>query len=197
MMKNYDFSLQNYLKCPLNIEFNLNLNSQKIVKSLRKLAFRWFDIGLFRWYHIKEIRNILIEEEFLKEFSINLSYSLKAKAYMKDCGEIYISLGALLFKSNMTTFKVLCHEVAHIWLSQQPFYSSLKELNKEFKQKYYKIEKVYLASPIELYAMVISVELMKSLLPSLTKKNEITRLNKFIDLECAKILELSKLIQTL
>ena len=196
-MNKFDFSLQSYVKCPLSLEASFPKISTNLIKKMRNLAFEWFDIAPIRWYHIKEIRSILIEEEILEEFSVNLTKSLKPQAYMKDGVGLYISLGALVFKSNMTTFKVLCHEIAHLWLSRQSFYSELKTLNKEFKKTYKDHEKVYLLSPIELYAMVVSVELMKMVLSSLTKKNQIKRLNKFINLECAKIKELENLIKTL
>ena len=197
MMNNLDFSLQSYLECPLNFNFSFPEISAKLAKKMHKLAFGWFDISQIRWYHIKEIRNILIEENFLNEFSVNLTKSLKPQAYMRDNDGIYISLGALIFKSSMTTFKVLCHEIAHTWLSQQSFYKELKSLNKEFKETYKDNKNVYLASPIELQAMAISVILMDSVKNRLTSKRQIKRMNKFILLECAKIKELNDLIQTL
>ena len=183
--------------CPLSFDLKFPNVSVKFCRKMQKIAFEWFDIAPFRWYHIKKIRSILIEEEILKDFSVNITKSLKPVAYMKDSDGIYISLGALFFKSSMATFKVLCHELAHIWLSQQSFYSDLKRLNKEFKTKYSVSEKVYLSSPIELYAMVVSVELMKMIRASLTKDFEIKRINKFIDLECAKINDLIEFIKTL
>ena len=188
-MNSSDFSLQNYLKCLINIEPNFSTKNEKFVKCMTKIASCWFDIGFIRWYHIKEIRSILINEEMLKEFSIHLIKSLKPMAYMKDCGEIHISLGALLFKSNMATIKVLSHELAHIWLSQQDFYPSLKALNKEFKQSYKMMENINLLSPIELFAMIISVDIMESIKESL-KGNLRKRINKFIDLENEKIKEI-------
>ena len=196
-MNNFDFNLQSYLKCPLSLKLSFPKISAKLCKKMQKLAFGWFDITLNRWYHIKEIRNVLIEDKILNEFSINLTKSLKTQAYMKDGDGIYFSLGALLFKSNMTTFKVLCHELAHTWLSNQSFYKELKILNKEFKKAYKNNENVYLASPIELYAMVVSVSLMEMVKNSLTKSKQIKRINKYIELECAKIKELTDLIQTL
>ena len=192
-MNNSDFSLQSYLKCLINIGDKFSTKNEKIVKSMTKIAACWFDIGFIRWYHIKEIRRILINEEILKEFSIHTTKSLKPMAYMKDSGEIYLSLGALVFKSNMATIKVLSHELAHIWLSQQAFYPSLKNLNKEFKQQYKMIENVNLLSPIELFAMIASVDFMESISQSLIG-NLKKRFNKFIDLEKEKIEEIKNIL---
>lgn len=188
-MNSSDFSLQSYLKCSINIEPNFSTKNEKFVKCMTKIASCWFDIGFVRWYHIKEIRSILINQKMLKEFSIHLTKNLKPMAYMKDSGEIYLSLGALLFKSNMATVKVLSHELAHVWLSQQDYYPSLKALNKEFKQRYNELENVNLLSPIELFAMIVSIDIMESIKESL-KGNLRKRINRFIDLENEKIKEI-------
>ena len=116
---------------------------------------------------------------------------------MKDKGELYISIGALLFRSSMTTLKVLCHEISHLWLSQQDFYSKLKVLNKEFKQKYSNHQDVYLMSPIEFYAVVLSVKIMEEISLSLTKERHKKRWNKIVSEERAKIKKLHDLILTL
>ncbi len=196
-MSSYDFSLAEYINSPLKNDFEFTFNSPKVVEFLKKLVSRWFDFSIIRWYHIKEIREILIDEEILDNFYINLEFKLSPRAYMKDNGMIFLSLGALLFRSSMTTLKVLCHELAHLWLSQQPFYQELKKLNKEFKEKYSSISYVYLMSPIELYAMTVSLSMMKEIEGSLVKKKHIKRWSRLIDDESLKIKKLNDLILTL
>ena len=195
-MNSFDFSLENYLKNCLENDFDFKI-SNNVVEIMKKMISRQFDNPINRWYYIKEIRKILINDKNVNEFSLHLENSLAAKAYMKDSGELYISLGSILFKSSRVNLKVFCHELAHIWLSQQPFYSELKELNKEFKQKYSHLKECYLASPIELYAMVISYELMNSVLNSLTKERTVKKWSRIVNDEAKKILEIKNLLLTL
>ncbi len=192
-MIKFPLSLQQYLKDPLKNEFDFNFDNEKSVEIMKKMASRIFDISIIRWYHIKRIRSILISEEVFRDFDIKLLKTFKQVAYMNDSGEIYISLGLLLFKSSMNNLKVLCHELSHIWLSQQSNYLELKTLNKEFKNKYNND----LLSPIELYARVISLKMMNSILESLTSKGQKKRWNRYINYESAKIKELKEMIITL
>ena len=139
----------------------------------------------------------IIKSKIIKDFALHLDYSLAARAYMKDSGEMYISLGSILFKSSRVNLKVFCHELAHMWLSQQDFYPKLKVLNKEFKENYSSHPSCYLASPIELYAMVISYNMMDYVLHSLTLERVIKKWSVLVYDEARKIQEIKDLIITL
>lgn len=139
-MSNRDISLNSYLENPLTIQLDFRINSDLAIDELKKLVKRSYDFSILRWQRIKKINKTLISENVFPDFNIYLTKSLTPQAYMKDCGEIYLSLGALLFRSSMVTLKVLCHELSHLWLSKQPFYGRLKFVDKEFKKKYSDIE---------------------------------------------------------
>lgn len=224
-MSNRDITLNGYVENPLAIQLDFYVSSDLVIDQLKKLVARSYDFSFLRWRLIKKINRLLISENVFPEFNIYLTKNLTPKAYMKDCGEIYISLGALLFRSSMVTLKVLCHELSHLWLSNQPFYSRLKSVDKEFKEKYSNVEflrgdavyskeentvktdeknrskakkkgrlNAYLLSPIEVYAMKVSVFLMELIDSRLTAKRPKKRWQAVIDEERSK---LSRILSTL
>lgn len=188
------FSLEEYLKSPLDVEFSFHIDSVKVIQSLKKLLFRLYDFSPLRWKLIKKTRQLIIDEKVVDSFSLNLIPSLSLKSYMKDSGEMYISLGALLFRSSVVTLKVFCHELSHIWLSQQPFYPAIKRVNKEFKIKFKDYKDVVLASPVEVYAMKLSIGIMEQIADLLTKKSQKKRWKKIITLEYSKLNAMKDLI---
>lgn len=188
------FSLDNYLKSPLDIDFSFHIDSLQVIETLKKLLFRLYDFTPLRWKLIKKIRDLLISEKVVSCFSLNLIPSLSVKTYMRDSGGMYISLGALLFRSSMVTLKVFCHELSHIWLSTQSFYPVIKGLNKEFKSKFKDCKDVVLASPVEVYAMKLSIGIMEQISDSLTKKNQKKRWKKIIVDEYSKLNAMKDLI---
>lgn len=224
-MSNRDITLNGYVENPLAIQLDFYVSSDLVIDQLKKLVARSYDFSFLRWRLIKKINRLLISENVFPEFNIYLTKNLTPKAYMKDCCEIYISLGALLFRSSMVTLKVLCHELSHLWLSNQPFYSRLKSVDKEFKEKYSNVEflrgdavyskeentvktdeknrskakkkgrlNAYLLSPIEVYAMKVSVFLMELIDSRLTAKRPKKRWQAVIDEERSK---LSRILSTL
>lgn len=188
------FSLENYLKAPLNVDFSFHIDSLKVIEALKKLLFRLYDFTPLRWKLIKKIRNLLISEKVVSDFSLNLIPSLSVKTYMKDSGGMYISLGALLFRSSMVTLKVFCHELSHIWLSTKSFYPVIKVVNKEFKIKFKHSKDVVLASPVEVYAMKLSIGIMEQISDSLTKNSQKKRWKKIIVDEYSKLNAMKDLI---
>lgn len=227
-MNNRDISLNGYLENPLAIQLDFCVNSDLAIDELKKLASRTYDFPILRWRLIKKINKLLISEKVFPDFTIYLTKSLTPKAYMKDCGEIYISLGALLFRSSLVTLKVLCHELSHLWLSNQPFYGRLKSVDKEFKQKYSDIDfskndnaktkyddnlkpsgknrssgrkkdrlNAYLLSPIEVYAMIVSVSLMELIDSRITKKRSQIRWQAVIEEERSKLSRILSTLKTL
>lgn len=194
MMNEKAFSLDNYLKFPLDVDFSFHIDSIKVIESLKKLLNRLYDFTPLRWKHIKKTKDLLISENVVSCFSLNLIPSLSVKTYMKDSGEMYISLGALLFRSSMVTLKVFCHELSHIWLSTKSFYLAIKGLNKEFKSKFKDCKDVVLASPVEVYAMKLSIGIMEQISDSLTKKKQKKRWEKLIVDEYSKLNAMKDLI---
>ncbi len=188
------FSLEEYLKSPLNVDFCFHIDSVKVIRSLKKLVCRLYDFSPLRWKLIKKTKRLLIDESVVNDFSLNLIPCLSLKSYMKDSGEMYISSGALLFRSSIVTLKVFCHELSHIWLSQQPFYPAIKSVNKEFKTKFNGCKDVVLASPVEVYAMKLSIGIMEQIADFLTKKSQKKRLKRIITLEYSKLNAMKDLI---
>lgn len=188
------FSRENYLKAPLDVDFSFHIDSLRVIEALKKLLFRLYDFTPLRWKLIKKIRNLLISEKVVSDFSLTLIPSLSVKTYMKDSGGMYISLGALLFRSSMVTLKVFCHELSHIWLSQQSCYPVIKVVNKEFKEKYKDCKDVVLASPVEVYAMKLSIGIMEQISDSLTKNSQKKRWKKIIVDEYSKLNAMKDLI---
>ena len=73
----------------------------------------------------------------------------------------------------------------------------MRKLNKEFKQKYSNHKDVYLMSPIEFYAVILSVKIMEDVSLSLTKERHKKRWGKMIIEEKEKIKKLYDLLLTL
>ena len=128
----------------------------------------------------------MIECGILRKFSVRLTPDLTPKAYMRDGGDMFFSLGALLTRSSTVTLSVLCHELAHMWLSQQDFYKGLKEINRQFQEQYSSHTDAELLSPIELYAMVVSVIFMQDVCIALEGKKK-KRFKDLIEFELEKI----------
>ena len=181
------FTLNKYTQNPLDIRFDIDLNESEALDICRKLTSSWRSPFFIQWHYIKKAVNAMIECGILRKFSVRLTPDLTPKAYMRDGGDMFFSLGALLTRSSTVTLSVLCHELAHMWLSQRGYYSELKLLSKSFLTRYAKVPDIALMSPIELYAMVISVDIMKAINKGVKKQKHKRRLESIIDCEREKI----------
>ena len=88
---------------------------------------------------------------------------LTENAFMTDDGKLYISLYFILNSSGERVFKVLIHEIAHLWLSQQANYGSVLKTDLEFCVMYHQIGLNPLLSPVELSASILSCEMIEAL----------------------------------
>ena len=140
---------------------------------------------LKKWKNLRKLTNSLIELGFLKTFSLNIDKSLKPKAYMHDNGQIFISLGLILTRSYLPLLSVYLHELAHIWLSQQANYQDLKKLQKEFRYFYSDIKDYELFSPIEVYADIITLQLLEEI-SAITNANK-NKISKIIEARKEKL----------
>lgn len=186
-MNELDFSLEAYLAAPLDIRCEFVIESEAVVRSLKKLAAKVSDVPFVRRARIEKTRRLIIRENVLGEFSVKLVRGLDMRAYMKDSGEIYFSLGAIIKRSSLVTLKTFCHELCHLWLSRQSFYPELKAADKEFRTKYKDNSAVYLLSPIEVYAMSLSVGIMRQVEVKLSRGRRRERLRKIIAAEIEKL----------
>ncbi|MBQ7225926.1 MAG: hypothetical protein IJX02_04915 [Clostridia bacterium] len=179
-------SYSEYIKNPLGVSFNVNIDRPEVLKAFKRLILTPPWLFLLQHRRIKGIKNAMVGAGLLRDFELKLSWQKKPVAYMRDGGEMCFSVGALLSRSATVTASVLCHELAHMWLSQQDFYKGLKEINRQFKEQYSSHADAELLSPIELYAMVVSVIFMQDVCIALEGKKK-KRFKDLIEFELEKI----------
>lgn len=109
---------------------------------------------------IKAVCRQLTKNKSFKRFDVRFLFSFKRKAFMRDDGKIFLSFGLVHKTKTVRLIAVLWHELAHIYLSQRPFYDELKQFNKLFLQKC-KSNIANLLSPLELCAMDLSIKVLK------------------------------------
>lgn len=157
-------TLQEYICNPLGVDFEIDLPDD--LKDFLSLL-KWYNQCAFgRAKCLKNIVSSLCKGQF-KPFKIEFLKTIKPLAYMHDKGVIYFSYGSLLNFSASTVLSVFCHELAHVWLSQREYYTELKELDRQFKDAFREKldgKTLTLASPVEVYAMLVSVQIMQKVL---------------------------------
>lgn len=188
------FSTDEYIRSPEKHSFNININSQHLI-CFKKFLPIYSNPFFIQWRNIKRAAKSLIKDGVLSHFPIHIIPSLKQKAYIIDGGGMYFSLGLLISHSSPITLTVFCHELSHMWLSQQEFYPELKQLNKDFLNRYKQEPTSHLISPIEFYATTLSVDIMDRIYDSLKKKNK--RFEKALGREREKVILLRKSILAL
>ena len=160
-LNNGELTLEGYVLDPGAFTFRLDLQALT-VKDEINLLLQTVPLtpGLMR-KRLQKLLDVLCAKSMPRSVSVQLVHTLKSKAYMIDGKDIYFSLGALLRGSSAVTFSVFCHEFAHMLLSVQDGYASLKVLNRQFKTQYAAHPSVNLLSPIEYCAMRIATEMMQ------------------------------------
>jgi hypothetical protein len=92
-------AVERYLDNPLSCELpRLSLTSHS-AKSLADITSGSRLVPHALWRRIRQARDILVFEGDFESFPLKLEFSLRVRAYMKDGGGIYFSLGALIFRS--------------------------------------------------------------------------------------------------
>ena len=180
-------SLSRYVKAPLENAPRIEGISAASLSRLASFLPIYSNPFFIQWRNIKRAVASLIDDGLFSRFSVHLTAGLKAKAYSVDDGRMYFSLGALLTRSSAVTLTVLCHELAHIWLSQRELYPELKRLNKEFLTVFSSVKGAYLMSPIEVYATVGSLCLLDAVSDSLPDGRKKKRLAGLILKERGKL----------
>jgi hypothetical protein len=116
-----------------------------------------------KWHLLKKITKKLVGIGALRPFELRLKPTLKPMAYMRDGGDIYISLGLLLTRSPWVTLSVYLHELSHLLISETDNYGALKELQRSFKDSFSSSPLCEAVSPIELYANSVTLSLLNFL----------------------------------
>ena len=175
-------SLQQYLAAPLDIEFNPDIDTPLILKRFEKLLSFESKLYFIKVSYVKKLVFTLVSEGKFKDFKFNVKRKFKPEAYMYDGGEINISYGIFLHTTAPVFLTVLCHEIAHIWLSQREDYGDIKELNRQFKKEF----SDGVNSPVEVWARIVQTKILEKIISVLQgKKRE--KLLKCLDGEREKL----------
>ena len=124
----------------------------EVLKSIYKMLSPLYAPVCVKIRMISEVRDTIVNEGITAHFDTKLLKTLKPTAYMRDGGGVYFSLGLLAMKSPLATLPVCLHEFSHIILSRMEGYSVLKALERQFRTEYGTHPECNIASPIELYA---------------------------------------------
>lgn len=135
----------------------------------------------------REVCETFAAEEHLRSFRLCVDRSCRAKGYMRDGGDIFLSVG-LLLRPVGNVFLALCHELGHMWLSEQPDYAALKALDLQFLKSSLPAE----ASPLEICADVLSLRLAQAVLPALDSPKKQQRLTTLVENEYGRLRRLEQ-----
>lgn len=153
-------SVEQYLSAPFQATLTKELSPVALQRFEKLLTVR------SRFYftkiaYIKALIKTLVQEGVFQPFSFKTVKTFKKQAYMRDGDGLYISYGIFFKTTESIFFSVLCHELAHIWLSQREFYPALKTLNKAYLSRVSDAKTGELTSPIEVYARLFALHIIK------------------------------------
>ena len=187
-MKNaYNLTAQGYFSSPLGLELDFAVVDRDTLLACESLLLCRSSSPWVKFRRIKDVKRALVKSGFFKDFKLRLLWRLKSLAYIEDFGRLTLSIGVLRSRTSPVVLSVLCHELGHMWLSQQDFYPTLKEVNRQFKERCADVGYCELLSPIELYAMDLSVKIMESVLSFAKDTEQKNRLFELIEQEKEKI----------
>lgn len=174
-------SIDEYISNPSNINLNDGLKNPKFYEGV----LRFYKVST-PFFHtkissLKKISAIATQEGMANPFNFKIDFNFKLVAYMKDSGEMHISLGLVIFRSFSTLLSVYLHELSHLWLSQQQCYPQLKALQRQFFENYSSETKGDIASPIEFYADLITVDILEGICAKTQNKRVIKAISKQIE----------------
>ena len=189
-------TVEQYISSPFEVSLDLAL-SATVLKRFEKLLTVRSRFYFTKISQIKKLVKTLIQEDVFQPFSFKTLKTFQKKAYMRDGDGLYISYG-IFFKTRETVFlSVLCHELAHIWLSQREFYPQLKILNKEYLDRFEKRQESALTSPIEVYARIVSLHIINQLALSIQHKKRKKKALSVIEIDNEKIEKLKKTFENI
>lgn len=162
-METSNLSLEEYISSPQGIGLDFVIGSERIALEFLKLTRRRSNLLFTKWWIFKKIGRLLIEDGRIRNFKLCLDMTLRSRAFMRDEGEIHISLGLLLSRSSWTMLPLYVHELSHMWLSGREDYGRIKELQRKFREKYAGSVYCERMSPIEVYADLLTIGILKEL----------------------------------
>ena len=189
--------IQQYLASPFGCEFDVDIITPSTAKCFQKLLEPLARLYFVKARYVKKLVSALIADNKLKPFEFVVKRGFKPEAFMHDSGVMSISYGMFIKTSRWVFVSVLCHELSHVWLSQQDYYSELKALNKQFKQQYASVADVELISPIEVYARQVSIAIMEGVLAALTDQWQKDKLLTALGYEREKLIKLENMLSSL
>ena len=137
---------------------------------------------------IKRIFNSLCSVGYIQGCRLKFKPHDRRVAYMTDKGDVCFSFVGILRGKGAFVLKLVLHEAAHLWLSEQSCYDRLKALQKAFRAEYGNLPAASL--PIEYYAISLSVKMLEMLLP-VADKSDAEQIQNQIDCEKFKLTNLT------
>ena len=195
-MTKTELSLENFLLYPSETspkEFSLSEESISIMLSLLS---RRCDLTLSRMKRFMRLGESFVKSGVLSKAPLTVEPSLKPRAYMRDGDGIYISAGLILTRSPWVMLSVYLHEIAHLYLSEMEWYGNLKQVQREFFERYDKSTHERM-SPIEIFAETITVSLLSALLSVCEGKRQKRRLSSVLERRKEKLSQLIEKIKSL
>ena len=154
-----NITLASYIESPERFAPIVEL-TKAVLPSIYKMLSPFYAPVSFKLRMMREIKDVMASEGITPNFDITLVKKLKPMAYMRDGGGVYFSLGLLLMKSPLATLPVCLHEISHIILSNMSGYSTLKNIERQFRTEYGALADCDIMSPIELYADLITEHML-------------------------------------
>ncbi len=193
MLKTLDEYLQNPYATQLGKEFFTASALKEIKNILSPLGRIWI-------YKLKCLKRLLAElngKIALSDNFLVVERSLKVKAYMHDNGTLTLSQGCLLKLSTVAFIRILCHELAHMYMANAQDYAQVKALNRQFLERFKTTPNLTPLTPIEFYAVQYSVTILSEIGNLDLQKGIKKRLSEILDAEKVKLTDYEKLIKAL
>ena len=138
------------------------LCDELLKKRVLALAGSRFGGPITRSVAIRRIFARAVEIGLIQNVRLQFSLLQKERAYVKGQALLSFSLPYVCKESGATLVKVLLHELAHLILLAKDGYGKLLSLHHSYKQEVsFEDERLKILSPVELYATLISIQLMQ------------------------------------
>lgn len=112
--------------------------------------------------YIKTLLQDCCKETGVPEPQIGFSLFSRDLAYMTDSGTMTLSWRLLRQRDVPRMIKILLHEFAHLYLAGLDNYADLLRLDMQFRQTFAPSAPVLTATPVEVYATLLSCEYLNS-----------------------------------
>ena len=178
-----------YLEKVKNQEYYLSIDSpksQNFCSVCDKMAksFRFFPFHRIRL--VKKMVKGLVDSGYISPCKITFSL-FGENAYMRDSGELHFSLKWLYGEGSGNFVKTVLHEISHLRLLCFENYGLLKEKDRLFHALFGNDKDIYVLSPIEVVALMWSVELINICLNGCSNEKIATRYQEQVVKEREKL----------